>query len=313
MRQGALPPDLPVLLFEGSEPGPFHEELPGGLTLLLDNLLWLRSLGVRAVHLSGFSDRRLPSADRVTGLELTASSGGTLRSAVLGLPGGPFLLCTAGSIRRTDPAPLLRISGGRAAVAVALAPRSLAGGQPVLTSPDGSIAACGKGASGLTNACDSGLWLCGDGFAGLGCLDSADTASILQKLHCRGALLVAEVCPGYTRRPGTPEEFLRACGEILCGTVPWPAELPGPPGVLLEDPSSLPGDVRVAGFLWVRTGVVVGEGCGLENCVLLSGSRIGAGCRLRNCLVLPGASVPEGTEASDKYIRTFGKAAKCST
>jgi len=65
------------------------------------------------------------------------------------------------------------------------------------------------------------------------------------------------------------------------------------------------GKVTMNGTAWIRTGVGVGDGSILENCVLLEGASIGRRCTLRNTLVLPGVRIPECTDASDKYLSVF--------
>jgi len=102
------------------------------------------------------------------------------------------------------------------------------------------------------------------------------------------------------------EEQLRACHAVLSGHF-----RPGLAGCSPDDGVFTQGFVdptcSVTGTLWTAAGSTVGEGCLLENCVVLDNAVVGPGCRLRNTLVEAGTRVPAGTVMEDKYPSFLGE------
>lgn len=102
------------------------------------------------------------------------------------------------------------------------------------------------------------------------------------------------------------EEQLRASHTVLSGHFnPGIAGCSPKNGTFTQgfvDPSC-----SIGGTLWTAAGSTVGEGCLLENCVVLDNAVVGPGCRLRNTLVEAGTRVPAGTVMEDKYPSFLGE------
>ncbi len=202
--------------------------------------------------------------------------------------GSPWLAAWSGMITRQSPAELAARAaehpGGNAA--------SLScSGEPwkhtvVLTGQRGEVTRWEKNPppeNAETNLCFSGFVIVrGEGFDPLRPLDGARAFHV----------------PGYWMEPRDRESYLLACHHILSGEVmPWQ-------GSAGED---APPHCVTRGTLWLGKGCVIGEGCTLENCVIMDGAVVGSGSNLKNCLVNPGAVVKPGTVLNDKYLTLLGE------
>jgi mannose-1-phosphate guanylyltransferase len=121
-----------------------------------------------------------------------------------------------------------------------------------------------------------------------------------------GAVIGAEL---FTQRAFivcSGEEQLRASHTVLSGHFkPDLAGCSPKNGTFTQgfvDPSC-----SIGGTLWTAAGSTIGEGCLLENCVVLDNAVVGPGCRLRNTLVEAGTRVPAGTVMEDKYPSFLGE------
>lgn len=282
--------------------------MPGGIGLLDDALFYLGLLGVSRALVPGTT---VPGSGLEVPwpAEVLARPSMTPRQA-LELAGGSgrFLLVDGGLMRRQDVSPLFSSHSRKGAAAViALSCSTGCGGLPVLTSPAGGILQS-AGAGESTNAADSGLWLCSEGFHKLLPDGPLDAGVLIPALCSAGFGLAAEFCPGYTRRPNSPLTYLMACGEILEGRViPWAGEVPGRDGVLVEPGAEISDNASLDGFLWAREGCSVGPWSTLCNCVLMPGSFVGEGCALRNAIVPRGCRVKSGTTAADRTPKVLGR------
>ena len=116
----------------------------------------------------------------------------------------------------------------------------------------------------------------------------------------------AFLLPGYWKKISGKDDFLTAFYDVLTGQVePWPLSSVAGNGRFAESP--VPDSCLCHGVLWLGKNCSIGEGCELENCVILNGSRIGQGAKLRNCLVLEGSKVAPGTVRDDKYLTMLGE------
>jgi|GEM_PF-1584546 len=137
--------------------------------------------------------------------------------------------------------------------------------------------------------------LCFSGFLWTNC-EAYDPVDLLQLATTKAVLL-----PGYWRCPDSRENYLLTVHDILRREVtPWPHLQIPEHGVVVN--SQLPADIEVYGTLWIGRNCRVGEGCILENCVILDGSAVGGKSSLRNCLVMPGMRIPGGTVQNNKYL-----------
>lgn len=198
----------------------------------------------------------------------------------------PFVLLHGPCLARIDAGRLALPKGG-AELVVHLQPSD--SGTPVLTDPRGVITS--TVCEGMTNLRDSGVWTVRAGSAGL--LGAASPRAALR--GARSAL--AELLPGRTRTVRRADDFLLLCNEVQNGLYPC-----GVPGVLHG--GLLPEGTSVTGTCWVHDSVV-GDGCRLENVVIIGGSRIGRGCRIRNAL-LDGARVPPDSDLWDRALKVIG-------
>jgi hypothetical protein len=121
-----------------------------------------------------------------------------------------------------------------------------------------------------------------------------------------GAVIGTELLPERAFIVCSGEEQLRACHTVLSGHFK-----PGLAGCSPKNGAFTQGFVdpscSIEGTLWTATGSIVGEGCHLENCVVLDNAVTGPGCRLRNTLVEAGTRVPAGTVMEDKYPSFLGE------
>lgn len=120
-----------------------------------------------------------------------------------------------------------------------------------------------------------------------------------------GAVIGAELFTERAFIVCSAEEQLHACHHVLSGHL-----IPGVAGCSPRNGVFTQGFVHPAcsirGTLWTAAGSSVGEGCSLENCVILENAVTGPGCRLKNTLVEEGARIPAGTVMEDKYPSFLG-------
>jgi len=202
--------------------------------------------------------------------------------------GSPWLAAWSGMITRQSPMELAARAGAYPGGNAASLSCS---GEPwrhttVLTGPEGEITRREKNPppeNAETNLCFSGLVLVREeGFDPVNPLEDSRAFHI----------------PGYWMEPRDRESYLLACHHILSGdVVPWHGPGGGKP----------PSHCLVKGTLWLGKGCVIGEGCTLENCVIMDGAAVGFGSQLKNCLVNPGAVVKPGTVMNDKYLTLLGE------
>jgi hypothetical protein len=280
--------------------------LPGGVGLLDDAFFYLGLLGVRRMLVPGVRPDSLQNVP--AGASILAEPAMTAREAsALAAGTGRFLLMDSGVVRRQDVRALLQTPPSGTSAMIALSSAAQCGGLPLLTSPEGRVT--GTDSPGeATNAADSGLWLCDPAMAAMMPEGRLEMRRLLIDLVAAGESLAAEFCEGYTRRPGTPIQYLMACGDVLQGRLqPWSGMIPADGGVLLEDGAEISATVRVSGFLWARRGSRVAHGSALENVVLMPRSSVGEGCDLRNALVPAGFCVRSGTISADRAPKVLGR------
>lgn len=311
----------------GTRLRPLTESVPkplvrvAGFTLLLDTLHHLSRQGVRrAVINASWLGHRLREWLDATPLPLETvfqheeeplgTAGGVKRA--LAHLGDRFVVVYGDNLSRQPFAPLVRIQEETGAeLVMALSPT----GQPsskgiVLTGPDGSVTAFREKPPdevAESNLANSGLYFClssaiEDLEEGEYCDFGLD---LFPRMLRENRLIKADTTGGYTRDIGTWRDYLLACHEVLSGRVrPYSREAVPNNGMLLENDQSYSG-ISLRGTIWTQAGSRVGEGCVLENCVVLEGAVVGRDCWLMNTLVLPGSRVPDGTAADDKYLTIF--------
>jgi mannose-1-phosphate guanylyltransferase len=310
----------------GTRLHPLTDALPkplveiAGFPLLDDILAHLAAQGIERAVVNGswlsslirehLARRTAPPATVFQHEEEPLGTAGAVRRA-LPLLGDRFLVVYGDNLTRQPLAPLLHLHESLGAeVTIALAPT----GDPsskgiVLTDPRGRVTSFReKPPAELagSNLASSGLLLCEASCVA----DIADGVfsdfglEVLPAMLASGRRIAAETPGGYTIDIGTLESYLLACHHVLSGKVkPLTGTMIPADGKLME--ADVPGDVTLAGTIWIRRGARVGGGSLLENCVILEGAVIGGSCSLRNALVLPGRTVPEGTDSSDKYLSVF--------
>lgn len=311
----------------GTRLKPVTERIPkplvslAGCILLNDVLHHLASQGVDRAVVNGswkgrmlkdwLTDTPLPLKTEFQMEDEPLGTAGAVRRALPQL-GEQFLVVYGDNLTRQPVAPLLdlhRRSG--AEVTISLSPT----GDPsskgiVLTRPDGRVTSFREKPPdevAESNLANSGIYVCRrSAITGLREGEFCDFGKdLFPSLLQRGDVLAADTVGGYIRDIGTPRDYLLACHDILSGRfIPYGGSSRIRDGKLIEDGVSVQG-VTLAGTFWAREGSSMGEGCVLENCVVLSDASVGAGCRLKNTLVMPGSNVPDGTRADDKYINIF--------
>lgn len=311
----------------GTRLKPVTERIPkplvslAGCTLLYDVLHHLASQGVtRAVINGSWKARMVMAWLNETSLPLQTvfqmeeeplGTAGAVRRAIPDL-GEQFLVVYGDNLTRQPVAPLLdlhRRSG--AEVTISLSPT----GDPsskgiVLTRPDGRVTSFREKPPdevAESNLASSGTYVCrSSAVRGLPDGEFCDFGrDLFPSMLERGAVLAADTVGGYIRDIGTPKDFLLACHDILSGRFsPYGGSSRIRDGKLIDIEGSLP-DITLSGTFWAEKGSSIGEGCVLENCVVLSDASVGCNCRLKNTLVMPGSEVPDGTRADDKYISIF--------
>ncbi|OPL18728.1 MAG: hypothetical protein AVO35_05200 [Candidatus Aegiribacteria sp. MLS_C] len=311
----------------GTRLRPLTESIPkplvriAGFTLLLDTLHHLSRQGVRkAVINASWQGRRMEEWLHATPLPLETvfqpeeeplGTAGAVRRALPHL-GDAFLVVYGDNLSRQPFAPLVRIQEETGAeLVMALSPT----GQPsskgiVLTGPDRSVEAFREKPPddiAESNMASSGLYFClGSAMESLEDGERCDFGlDLLPRMLSENRLIAADTTGGYTRDTGTWRDYHLACHDVLSGRVlPYSREAEPVNGVLLENDQDWSG-ISLNGTIWTEAGSRVGEGCVLNNCVVLEGAVVGRECRLANALVMPGSSVPDGTVADDKYLKTF--------
>lgn len=174
----------------------------------------------------------------------------------------------------------------------------------VLTNPSGLVTGLDKKPGpeqAITNICLAGAcWFREPPPAG-DTLEETLAAALAE-----GAVMAAELFTERAFIVCSAGEQLRACHHVLSGHF-----RPGVQGCSPKEGVFTQGSVHpscsVGGTLWTAAGSSVGEGCHLENCVILEDAVVGPGCRLRNTLVEAGARVPAGTVMEDKYPSFLGE------
>lgn len=311
----------------GTRLKPLTETVPkplvriAGCSLLLDTLHHLAGQGVERVVINGsWLNRILREWLENTPLPLETifqpeteplGTAGGVRRALPHL-GERFLVVYGDNLSRQEFTPLVDLQYRTGAeVAMALSPT----GQPsrkgiVLTDPYGTVTAFREKPPdevAESNLANSGLYYClASAIEGLEDGEFCDFGhDLFPRMLEQGRKLAADTTGGYTRDIGTWKDYLLACHDVLSGRVrPYAPDAVPDEGILVENGQSLRGTV-LNGTLWAEAGSSIGEGCILENCVLLSNASVGRECSLRNTLVMPGSSVPDGTVADDKYLKVF--------
>ncbi len=289
-----------------------------GCVLLEDILHHLCSQGVDTVVVNGsWMSRRLE--DWLSGRNLPVEvifqhepeplgTAGAVRRALPEL-GDRFLVVYGDRLTRQPIAPLLEIHDGTdAEITLALSPTGRPSAEGiVLTDPSGRVTDFRENPPdeiACSNLADSGIYVCSSSaFKGIQENEHCDFGSdLFPCLLSAGRKVAADTTGGYTRGIETPHDYLLACHDVLSGTVsPYVSHGDAQAGVLLENgqPS---GSMELHGTFWAREGSSIGEGCRMENCVVLSGAVVGKECSLKNTLVMPGSEVPCGTVEDDKYL-----------
>ncbi len=292
-----------------------------GVVLLDDTLEHLAAMGVDSVIVNGSWLAReleehlhrsdLPMEIRFQLEEKPLGTAGAVRRALPWL-GEEFLVVYGDNLTRHPVAPLLELHRNlEAELTMSLAPTGDPSSKGIVRiDPYGRVTDFTEKPppeTAASNLANSGILVCRSSVVEH--LDEGIFSDfgndVLPMLLDSGRIVAADLPGGYTRDIGTLKSYLLACHDILSGTV-IPYRMPD--GLidhrLIEDAHGI-GDVNMAGTAWIRTGAEVGDGSALENCVLLQDSSVGRNCNLRNTLVLPGVNVPEGTDASEKYLSIF--------
>ncbi len=311
----------------GTRLKPVTERMPkplvtlAGCTLLNDILHHLASQGVRKAVINGswkgemlkdwLDGTPLPLKTVFQMEEEPLGTAGAVRRALPHL-GEQFLVVYGDNLTRQPVAPLLDLHRKtEAEVTISLSPT----GDPsskgiVLTRPDGRVTSFREKPPdevAESNLANSGIYVCRR--SAVSALREGEFCDfgkdLFPSMLKRGAVLAADTVGGYIRDIGTPKDYLLACHDILSGRFrPYGGSSRIRNGKLIETRESLR-EVTLSGTFWAGEGSSVGEGCVLENCVVLSEASVGRNCRLKNTLVMPGSVVPDGTQADDKYINIF--------
>lgn len=236
---------------------------------------------------------------------------GAVRRALPHL-GEEFLVVYGDNLTRQPVKPLLELHGKTGAeVTISLTPTGEPSTKGIVLSDPRGLVTCFRekppNELAESNLANSGIYVCRDSVVrdledGEFC-DFGHT--LFPNMLESGRRIAADTTGGYIRDIGTSESYLLACHDVLSGRVaPYLAEPVFREGRLIENRQSYRG-IAITGTFWAEEGSKIGEGCHLENCVVLSGAVVEPGCRLKNTLVLPGSRVPGGTESDDKYLRVF--------
>lgn len=125
---------------------------------------------------------------------------------------------------------------------------------------------------------------------------------IFPKALADGLPLYALVHEGYWLDIGTLESYRRATIDLLDGRLSrFTARATADRIASPVGPS-----VSMDGRSVVGPDCVFGNGCVVEESILLSGARVGADCRLRRCILGPGARIPDGTVLEDEVAMPPG-------
>lgn len=292
-----------------------------GFVLLHDILLHLASQGVESAVINGswkaemirdfLNDTDLPLKTTFQSEDQPLGSAGAVRRA-LPLLGDEFLVIYGDNLSRQPVEPLYNVhSRLDSEITIALSPT----GDPsskgiVLTEPDGRISRFREKPPpelAESNMANSGMYICRSSAVSYleNGIFSDFSLDVFPKLLEDGRMLAAEIPGGYTRDIGTLESYLIACHDILSGYIePFVMPEGMKNGILIENEQSYE-NIEISGTLWVQKGTSIGNGCSLENCVILSGANVGRNSMLKNTLVLPESEVIERTIADDKYLSIF--------
>lgn len=293
----------------------------GGAVLLDDTLEHLAAHGVDSAIINGswlagdlerhLQRSNLPMTTVFQREDTPLGTAGAVRRALPEL-GDEFMVVYGDNLTRQPVEPLIELHRSLGAeLTMSLAPTGDPSSKGIVrTDPEGRVFAFTEKPPpdmAVSNLANSGIFVCSSSVVSH--LENGAFSDfgndVLPMLLDSGRNVAAELPGGYTRDIGTLRSYLVACHDVLSGTV-TPYRMPeGLRDLRLLEEGSLVGDASFTGTAWVRAGAEIGDGCILENCVVLERASVGRGSHLRNTLVLPGVRVPEGTDASEKYLSVF--------
>jgi mannose-1-phosphate guanylyltransferase len=124
------------------------------------------------------------------------------------------------------------------------------------------------------------------------------------ELVASGAVLVGYVETAYWRDVGSPQALVAASRDVVIGTAPTTAIVPGSDGVRTDPGARVAGTVA-AGSL-VLGGAVVEAGAVVRGSILMAGAVVGADATVTDSVVGPGARVGAGAELVDVTVGDEG-------
>lgn len=135
-------------------------------------------------------------------------------------------------------------------------------------------------------------------------------ADIFPQLLAERRPVYATMLDGYLQDTGTPEQYRKANADVLLGRAPNVRGqlIKNPPNfTLIAEGATVSPSVRFRGVNVIGSGVRIGEGAQLTDCILWERAAVGEQVRLTRAILGCGALVPAGSSPLEDLILGEGE------